>query len=96
VCIQLENDQVDREALEDLAFAVLEAVELDAADIALGAVVACDFTACAIELEFDVAASTGSEVHRLIGQILDAVEVAVPLARESTSKTATHSLAVCA
>lgn len=96
VCIQFQNDGVGRDALEDYAFAILEPVERDAAGIALSAVVACDFAAGAIELEFDVAAATGSEIHRLIGQVLDVIESAVPLARESASKTAIQSLAVCA
>lgn len=60
VCIQLQNDGVSRDDLEAHAFEVLEVLERDA-DVALGAVVACDFEAGAIEVEFDVAASTGSE-----------------------------------
>lgn len=32
----------------------------------------------------------------MIAQVLDVVEKAVPIARESSSKTATQSLAVCA
>lgn len=82
----------NRETLESGAFAVLEAVEKFAAAIALGPVVACDFEASEIELEFTVEGQ-GSQLHACIGEVLSVIERELPIARERSSETASAELA---
>src|SRR5688572_31002872 len=81
------GQQISRNRLEDLAVDVVEAVEAHAATVALGPVVACDFSSGEIELEFTVEAMRPSEVHQRISVILSVIERYTPMAIERVSET---------
>jgi hypothetical protein len=81
------GDAVPRAQLEDLAVKVVEAVEVHAATVALGPVVACDFSTGEVELEFTVEALRPSEVHQRISVVLSVIERYTPMAIERVSET---------
>jgi hypothetical protein len=64
----------DRDELEEHMFQVLEAVENQAADVAMGVVVSCNFADHSIELGFTVVAETQSEAQAKASRVLEAVE----------------------
>ncbi len=65
---------VEREQLEEHTVQVLEAIDRNAADIALDAVAWCDFDEHAIEVLFQVVAESPSDVSTKVGLVLDAIE----------------------
>jgi hypothetical protein len=63
-----------REQLEQDAFRLLDAIEEQAAGIARGAAVACNFARSAIDLLFTVEASSTAEVHQKLGTVSGVIE----------------------
>ena len=70
-----------RSALEERAIAVLEVLEQHASHIALGPVVSGHFDPPVIELDFNVLATSQTELFRRIAEIIEVVEQCTPLRR---------------
>jgi hypothetical protein len=89
VVVQLmaANPEIPDESLEEHMFAVLEAVEQHAADIALGPVVAVDFDAHAIELAFCVCHRTQADAQQKIADVMAVVEQHTPVKFGSSNAT---------
>jgi len=79
--------ELSSDALERLAIDVLEAVERNSSE-ALGAAVACDFAAGAVDLQFSLEVKSASEVHHRVGLLLSAIERDTNVIIEFTSETA--------
>jgi len=60
--------------LEQDAFRLLDALNTDVADIALGATVACNLEDSIIDLLFTVEASSTAEIHRKMSVVSDIIE----------------------
>jgi hypothetical protein len=65
---------VDREALERSMFDVLQVVETEGKDIALGPVVALDFEERMIDLGFNVEADTPAQSQSKVSKLLHIIE----------------------
>jgi hypothetical protein len=81
----------DEQALEELTIQALEAVEEGAADVALGPVASCHFADHAIELDFNVLASTSAHAHHLVGDVASVIEQRLPIAVIGISEDAAQS-----
>ncbi len=68
------NPDITEEQLEDQMFEVLEAVEEHAPEVALGPVVAVNFTERFIELAFTVCHEAQSEAQRKIAEVVALIE----------------------
>lgn len=87
-------------AVEELAEQLLEALERDAADVALGPAVGGRLSPPVIEVEFDVEASGPSDLQQKVAAVVRLVETAlaetpVELAQASQTRSADRDL-VCA
>jgi hypothetical protein len=60
--------------LEQDAFRLLDALNGNVAEIALGATVACNFEKSIIDLLFTVEATSTADVHRKISEVTDVIE----------------------
>jgi hypothetical protein len=86
--LELElEDPTDQENLENASLRLLEVVEKDAADIALGPVSGCNFSTGEIDIEFTVMAARSSELHEKISRVVKVIESVFPTARERSSET---------
>lgn len=75
----IAEEQIDSEMLEDYTFSVLAAVEEHAGDLIEGPVVAADFAANAIELDFTVCHDSQSDAQHKITQVLALIEQHSPV-----------------
>lgn len=73
------------EDLEQDAFSLIDAVEADAADVAVEPVIACDFENSSIHLRFCVEGATSAEVHQKISRVAGLIEDAAAGSRVVTS-----------
>lgn len=81
-------DLGSRRELEDYAIMVQEAVDVEAAGIALGAAVGCsDDPPASLEVIFTVRARSVAEVHHRIALVVSAIEVALPRQFEARTRT---------
>jgi hypothetical protein len=74
-----QNAMIDDAELEEYTFAVLAAVEEHAADVALGPVVAADFSDHAIEVAFTVLHDAPSGAHAATSRVLEVIEEYTPI-----------------
>jgi hypothetical protein len=81
------------EELEQDACVLLDAIEAQVADIALGATVACNFEESIIDLLCTVEASSTAEVHRKLSTISEVIERA--FAQDELRMSTAPSAAVC-
>src|SRR5664280_1449497 len=65
------------EELEQDVERVMSVLEDDAADLAIGPAVGCDFERLAIDVRFSVEADNSAEVHRRIGNVTEMIDEAV-------------------
>jgi hypothetical protein len=63
-----------REQLEQDAFRMLDAIESEVAEIAIGPVVACNFEKPSIDLMFCIEGSSTEDVHRRVGAVAEVIE----------------------
>lgn len=66
--------EITDETLEERAFAVLDALERDLAEIVIGPTMACDFHNGRINLLFDLEGHSESEIQEQIGRVVTAIE----------------------
>jgi prephenate dehydratase len=92
VLIEFEMvEPMSEEVLDANSDDVIEAVEVHAADIALGPVIALNMHSCSIKLRFDVLAANDAEIHKRIGKVIAIILRETDLELEvSQSSVKTH------
>lgn len=82
--IRVENE-CGQQQLEELSLDVLEAIEEHAAQIVVAPVVSGSFASRAIDLNFTVCASTPSQLHRHLADVVTVLEDRTPMTILSVS-----------
>ncbi len=78
------------EQLEQDAFRMLDAIESEVGEIAIGPVVACNFEKSSIDLMFCIEGSSTEDVHRRVGAVAEVVKRAFAEGELRTSTAPTQ------